>query len=252
MAASARVALVTGGAQGLGRAIAERLAREGMTIVLGDTQEEQARSTARAIEAAGSRCVAIPLDVADEQSVANIYEETQRRFGRLDALVNNAGVSGLRISVEEMPLSDWDRTLRVNLTGAFLMSRGAVALMRRLNWGRIVNICSQAARSRTGIGKANYAASKAGMLGLARVLADEVGRYGITVNSVCPSRTRTALTMANAATDRGYFDQAVALTAVGRLAEPRDTAGVVAFLCSDEASFLTGTVIDVTGGAFMP
>jgi 3-oxoacyl-[acyl-carrier protein] reductase len=247
-----RVALVTGAAQGLGLAIAERLAQEGVALVLGDRQHEQASEAARNLAALGVECVALPLDVSSEESVANTYRALLQHFGRLDILVNNAGISGMRAPLEEMPLSDWEMTLRINLTGTFLMSRGAVPIMKRQRWGRIVNISSQAARSRTGVGKCNYAASKAGMLGFARVLADEVGRSGITVNSVCPSRTVTPLTLANASGNREYFEQGAAQTALGRLAEPQDTAAAVAFLCSDEASFLTGAVIDVTGGAFMP
>lgn len=248
-----RLALITGGAQGLGRAIAERLAQNGVSLVLADVQEDGVRAAAREVaDGFGVEAVGLSLDVSQEQSVLDLYAEIERRFGKLDILVNNAGVSGMRSALEDLPLADWERTLRINLTGAFLMARSAVPMMRRGQWGRIVNVSSQAARSRTGVGKCNYAASKAGMIGFARVLADEVGRDGITVNNVCPSRTMTPLTLATAAGDDEYFKAGIAQTALGRLAVPADTAAAVAFLCSEEASFLTGAVIDVTGGAFMP
>jgi 3-oxoacyl-[acyl-carrier protein] reductase len=247
-----RLALVTGAAHGLGRAIAKRLAQDGVSVVIADVKHDAADSAAQEINESGGQAVALPLDVSDEQSVAQIYAEVQRRFGGLDILVNNAGISGARLAVEEMSLANWELTLRVNLTGTFLMSRGAIPLMKARNWGRIVNISSEASRGRTGVGKSHYAASKSGMNGFARVMADEVGRYGITVNSVAPSRTITEMTRAVASNNKDYFEQGIARTALGRLAVPPDVANVVAFLCSDEASFLTGTVIDVSGGAFMP
>jgi 3-oxoacyl-[acyl-carrier protein] reductase len=246
-----RVALVTGAAQGLGRAIAERLARDGVSIAIGDIQYQGACDAAREIGTLGVECTALHLDVSSEKSVAQAYQHTLLRFGRLDILVNSAGISGIRAPLEEMPLSDWELILRINLTGAFLMCKAGIPLMKQRKWGRIVNVASLAARSRTGVGKCHYAASKAGMVGFSRVLADEVGHEGITVNCVAPSRTLTALTLANAAGNKDYFEQGVKQTAVGRLAEPMDTAHAVAFLCSDQASFITGTVIDVNGGAFM-
>lgn len=247
-----RIALITGAAKGLGRAIAERLAQDEFAIVIADIDGHEAIKTASELGELGVHTLGLRADVADETSVAEAYAVTLQRFGRLDVLVNNAGISGRRTSVEEMSLLDWERTLQVNLTGTFLMARSAIPVMKRNHWGRIVNIASQAARSRTGMGKSQYAASKAGMVGFSRVLADEVGRDGITVNCVAPSRTMTALTMANAAGNPAYFEEGIAQTAVGRLATTLDTANVVSFLCSDQASFLTGTVIDVTGGAFMP
>jgi len=252
-----RIALITGGAQGLGRAIAERLARDGTTVVLGDLNVDAAQLTAEDIRKTAATAEGVALDVADEASVAGAFGEIERRYGRLDILVNNAGVLGLdeegkRPLVESMSLELWRRALDVNLTGTFLACRSAIPLMRRGKWGRIVNIASRAARMRTGLGNSNYAASKAGLLGFSRVLAGEVGRDGITVNCVAPSRVTTAMTLAAAARIKGYFEQNIAETAVGRLAEPSDVAESVAFLCSDAASFLTGIVLDITGGSYMP
>jgi NAD(P)-dependent dehydrogenase (short-subunit alcohol dehydrogenase family) len=149
-----------------------------------------------------------------------------------------------------MPVELWQRTLAINLTGAFLMCRAAIPLMRKGRWGRIVNIASRAARMRTGIGNANYAASKAGLLGLSRVLAGEVGKDGITVNCIAPSRIVTDMTRA-AANGEAAFAANVRDTALGRLCVPGDVAASVAFLCSDDAAFITGAILDVNGGSFM-
>lgn len=255
MADTKRVAVVTGGAQGLGRAIAERLGRGGMTVVLGDVNIDIAKSTAREMEQRGIKAIALALNVADEKSVAAFYKEVDSQLGRLDILVNNAGVLGLdqgkRPLVEEMSLELWRQTIDVNLTGVFLASRGAIPLMRRGKWGRIVSISSRAARMKTGMGNSNYAASKAGVIGFSRVMAGELGRDGITVNCVAPSRIPTAMTLASP-TSKDAFERNIAETAVGRLATPEDVANVINYLCSDEANFLTGLIVDVTGGSFMP
>ena len=253
---SDRVALVTGGAQGLGRAVAERLSASGVAVVLGDVNLDVAARTARELSASGARATALALDVASEASVAEAFQRIDAEHGRLDMLVNSAGILGLddggkRPLVEAMSLDLWRRTLDVNLTGTFLACRGAVPLMKRNKWGRIVNVASRAARMRTGIGNSNYAASKAGLIGFSRVLAGEVGRDGITVNCIAPSRVATAMTLALAGS-KEFFERNIAETAVGRLAQPSDVAETVAFLCSDAASFLTGIIIDVTGGSYMP
>lgn len=250
---SKRLALVTGGARGVGRAIAERLARDGVSLLIADIQFDAARKTADELVSAGTDAVALAVDIANEQSVQELYTEIDRRFGRLDILVNNAGVLGLvngkRAKVVDMPLASWEQTIGVNLTGVFLMSRGAVPLMARHKWGRIVNISSRSARARTNVSNAHYAAAKAGVLGFSRVLAMEVGPVGITVNSVAPSRMETEMT---AAQDSNYFSSGSSDPVLGRIASIYDVASSVAFLCSDEAEFLTGIVIDVNGGAYMP
>ena len=253
---NARVALITGGAQGLGQAIAQHLAQDGRVVLLADMNEAQAQATAQQMREAGLQAHGLAMDVASEASVAAAFGEVERVHGRLDILVNSAGILGLepdgkRPPVESMSLALWQRTLDVNLTGTFLACRGAIPLMKRGKWGRIVNIASRAARMRTGIGNSNYAASKAGLLGFSRVLAGEVGRDGITVNCIAPSRVATAMTLA-LANSKEFFERNIAETAVGRLAEPRDVAETARFLCSDAASFLTGIVVDVTGGSYMP
>jgi len=190
-----RLALITGAAAGLGRAIAERLAADGIDVLLADVQEEAVRRTTQELSTAGLPAHALNFDVTDEAAVAAAYADIDQRFGRLDILVNNAGIMGLRTPVAEMPLATWEQVLNVNLTGTFLMCRGAVPLMRRGGFGRIVNISSRAARGRSAVGSPGYAASKTALLGFSRVLAGEVGRDGITVNCVAPSTVVTPMTV---------------------------------------------------------
>jgi 3-oxoacyl-[acyl-carrier protein] reductase len=252
---SGRVALVTGGSRGIGRAIAAKLAADGHIVIVNGSAQKAAQDVADQLAGSGVQVVALAADVSDEQSVAGLIAEIERRFGRLDIVVNNAGISprvnGAKPTVETTPLEHWTRTLSVNLTGVFLVCRAGLALMKRGQWGRIVNIGSIAGRMNTGFGSAHYAASKAGMIGFSRVLAAEVGRFGITVNCVAPGRISTDMSASfgNATEiDKIY----IARTPVGRLGSPQDVASTVAFLVSDAAEFITGGVIDVTGGMFMP
>lgn len=251
----ARVALVTGANQGIGFAVAQRLAADGMTVLVNGRRPDAVNDAVRSLRESGKQAHALAGDVASGSEVAHMFEEIESRFGRLDVAVNNAGiaprVAGRSMRVEETPQPDWERTLAVNLTGAFLISRAAIGLMRRRRWGRIVNMTSQSGRMYTGFGSACYAASKAGLIGFSRVLAGEVGGDGITVNCVSPGRIKTAMaaTFANESdVDRQY----VARTPAGRVGYGEDVAAAVSFLVSDEASFITGAVIDVTGGFFMP
>lgn len=251
-----RLALITGGAQGLGRAIAERLAQEGVEIIVADLLFELAQDMAEALRAAGGLAHALALDIGSASSVAAACAEIERRFGKLDILVNNAGVSGLQegqyVPIEQTTLATWNQTLRVNLSGTLLMCQGTIPLLRRGTHSRVVNMTSRAARGRTGRAIGSYAASKAAMIGMSQVLAAELGPEGITVNCVAPSSVKSAMTLATSGGQADYFERAAEQTAVGRLAEAQDIAEAVAYLCSPEASFVTGTVIDVNGGSFMP
>ncbi len=250
-----RVALVTGANQGIGWGIAQRLSREGYTVVVNGQRADAVAKAVADLQAAGGKASGAVANVADEQSVADMFQAIRSRHGRLDVLVNNAGIAlrkdGGRVNVEDTPLDFWQRTLDVNLTGTFLVSRSAIPLMKERSWGRIINMASQVGRMKTGIGSGYYAASKAGIIGFSRVMAGELGPHGITVNCVCPGRIRTAMSASFANADE--MDRRVAaITPLRKVGHPEDVAGAVAYLASDEAGFITGTIIDITGGYFMP
>ncbi len=245
-----RIALVTGGAQGIGLGIARRLQAEGYGLAICDVNEPKLRQAGVLLAGAGEVLESL-TDVSDEGSVQAAIGAVEARFGRLDALVNCAGILGLvegrPTEVEHTPLALWQRVIAVNLTGAFLVSRAAIPVMRRSGGGRIVNVASRAARVRSG--DSAYSASKGGLLAFSRYLAGDVARYGITVNCIAPSRVETEMTRANAGPEATA--RKVAETPLGRLGTVEDMAGAVAFLLSKDASFITGAVLDVNGGSFM-
>lgn len=250
-----RVALITGANQGIGYAVAQRLAADGMRVVINGRRADAVAKAAQTLAESGADAIGLVADVSKEEAVARMFEEIQSRCGRLDVVFNNAGIApriaGRRVRVEDTPLEFWERTLAVNLTGTFLVSRAAIPLMKARRWGRIINMSSQAGRMNTGFGSAYYAASKAGMLGFARMLAGEVGEYGITVNSVTAGRIKTAMAGTFANPDE-IDQQYIVRTPMGRVGVPDDVSAAVAFLASDAASFITGAILDITGGFFMP
>ena len=247
-----RVALVTGAGRGIGRGIALRLSEAGMAVVVCDLRDDLvgqvcSELAARGVDASGAIC-----DVTDEAAVARMMADVDRRYGRLDVLVNSAGIletsGATRPTLETLSLETWSRVLSVNLTGPFLVCRAAAPLMKRAGYGRIVNIASRAARTRAG--PPAYSASKGGLVALSRVIAGELGPFGITVNCVAPSRVATDLT-ADVSTPE-IIAAKLAETPVGRIGEVEDVAAAVCYLASDEAAFVTGAIIDVSGGSFMP
>ncbi len=251
MSGPPRVALVTGAARGIGFGIAERLANDGVRVVLSDVLPEVHDAAAR-LRDTGLLAEGEIGSVADEGWTKAVVAGIHDRHGRLDILVNNAGISpkrdGQKYTVRDTPLAQWNEVLAVNLTGAFLLCREAVPGMTERGWGRIVMISSQSARTRADIAGSAYAAAKAGMISLARVLASEVGKSGVTVNSIAPGRIESPMqAVAGEAATRDYITR----IPVGRLGKAADIAATVAFLASDDASFITGATIDVTGGFFM-
>lgn len=242
-----KVAVVTGAARGIGKAIADTLARSGADVVVVDIQADLAEATAREIATGtGRRMIALKVDVADRESVRHMVNHTIEEFGRLDILVNNAGITRDNL-IMRMKEEDWDQVLDINLKGAFNCSQAVVRQMMKQHYGRIVNISSVSGVSGQA-GQTNYSSSKAGLIGFTKALAKEVGSRNITVNAVAPGFIETELT---ANLPREIRDMSIKLTPVGRFGTPQDIANAVAFLVSDEASFITGVTLQVDGGMLM-
>jgi 3-oxoacyl-[acyl-carrier protein] reductase len=241
-----RVALVTGAAQGIGRAIAEELAAAGAVIVLADVNETRLAETAAEMKAQGVDASTFTVNVANQESIEAGAKAILAKFGKVEILVNNAGITRDNLMLRMKP-ADWDLVLSINLTGAFLMTQSLLSPMLKNRWGRIVNIASVVGRAGQA-GQVNYAASKAGLIGLTRSLAREVGSRGITVNAVAPGYIETPMT---AVLSEEVTKAMLATIPLGRRGTPKDVAQAVAFLASDAAAYITGHVLDVNGGMFM-
>lgn len=242
-----KVAVVTGAAQGIGRAIAETLAQNGANVVVADLQAEKAAAAAGEIAAAtGRRVIAVQVDVSDSASAEAMITRATSEFGRVDILVNNAGITRDDL-IMRMKESDWDLVININLKGAFNCSRAVIRSMMKQRYGRIINITSVSGLSGQA-GQTNYSSSKAGLIGFTKALAKEVGPRNITVNAVAPGFIETVLTQD---LPQEIKDMAIKLTPVGRFGTPQDVANAVAFLASDEAAFITGEVLRVDGGMVM-
>jgi len=241
-----RVSIVTGASQGIGEAIARDLAGEGSTVVLVDVQMEKLEAVARTIVEAGGRADPRQVDVADTAAVESVVAAAAAAHGRIDHLVNNAGITrdGLLMRMKE---EDWDAVLRVNLKGTFNFSKAVIRPMIAAKYGRIVNIASVAGLMGNA-GQANYAASKAGVIAFARSLAREVAARGITVNAVAPGFIATAMTDVLPEAVKAAYLEIIPMKKFGL---PKDVASAVKFLLSEDAAYITGQVVSVNGGMYM-
>ncbi|MFV2197405.1 3-oxoacyl-ACP reductase FabG [Nocardiopsis sp. LOL_012] len=249
MSPTPRVAIVTGAARGIGAGTAERLAREGRAVAVLDLKEADAQEVVDRITAAGGKAIAVGCDVSDEEQVQTAVDSVAERLGSPEILVNNAGV--LRDNLLfKMTASDWDIVMNVHLRGSFLMSKAVQAYMVKTKWGRIVNLSSSSALGNRG--QANYSAAKAGIQGLTKTLAIELGQFGVTANAVAPGFIETDMTRATA--ERIGIDyeamkeHRAKQTPVRRTGVPEDIANAVAFFTGEEAGFVSGQVIYVAGG----
>jgi 3-oxoacyl-[acyl-carrier protein] reductase len=246
MTLTGRVALVTGASQGIGHACALKLAASGAIVAAAARNQEKLDALVAQVTSAGGQAVAIPMDVSDEDQIKSGCKAAISQFGKIDILVNNAGITRDQL-ILRMKRADWDAVLNTNLTSAYLLTQQVMSSMLKQRWGRIINITS--VFGQTGqAGQANYASSKAGLIGLTMAVAREVGSRGITCNAVAPGLIDTAMT---AVLSEELKQSALKTIPLGRQGTPDDVANAVRFLASEEASYITGHVLNVNGGLLM-
>lgn len=245
-----RIALITGAGHGIGRATAIRFAAEGARVAVNDVDQAAAQETVAAIEGAGGEAFFAPADVTNRAQVEAMIDQIVERWGRLDILINNAGITRDALTVkvkdgavQKMEEAAWDAVLNVNLKGSFLCAQAAAVPMIRQRYGKITNTASTAWLGN--IGQANYSASKAGIVGLTRTLALELARFNINVNCIAPGGVKTRMT---AAMPEKVMERLLQRIPLGRMAEPEEIAALHAFLASDEAAYITAQVITIDGG----
>lgn len=242
-----RVVIVTGAGQGIGRVFAKGFAQAGARVVIAELNESKAASVAAEILEAGGQALAVTTDVADEASIKEMVEVVEDEWDRIDVLINNAGIfSTLEMRpFDQIPLEEWEKVLRVNLTGPFLCARAVLPAMRRAQWGRIINVASGAVR----LGRPNYLhyiASKAALAGMSLSMARELGKDGITVNAILPGATFTEIERKTVTPEQK--ERIVAMQCIPRPEVPEDLVGAVLFLASDASGFVTGQSINLDGG----
>lgn len=250
-----KVALVTGAARGLGKATALELAAHGAVIIINDYQSEtEASELAKGVEAQGAVAKTYMADVSQKEQVRQMVSDIKESFGRIDILINNVGISpkhnGVKKPIYEMDPEEWEKVIRINLSGAFYCTRYVAPLMIENGWGRIVNMASLAGRAYVYglVPGAHYAASKAGIIGFTRVCAAELAPFNILVNAVAPGRTKTDM-MTDTSDEMNQ--ESLKTTPLGRFGDPEDVAKMVRFLASEENRYIVGATIDINGGRAM-
>jgi 3-oxoacyl-[acyl-carrier protein] reductase len=246
MSLAGRVALVTGASQGIGRACALKLASAGIAVAVAARNREKLDELVSEIKASGANAAAFSLDVSDEEQIKSAFKAVLGQFGKIDILVNNAGITRDQL-VMRMKRADWDMVLNTNLTSAYCCIQQVIGSMLKQRWGRIINITSIFGQMGQA-GQANYAASKAGLIGLTMAIAREVASRSITCNAVAPGFIETAMT---SSLPDDVKQTGLKLIPLGRIGTPEDVANAVAFLASEEASYITGHVLNVNGGMLM-
>jgi 3-oxoacyl-[acyl-carrier protein] reductase len=241
-----RIAFITGASRGIGRACAIALSAGGAKVVLAARQVDKLEEVAAQIRAGGGEAFVVPIDLASQDSIKEAFSKASKEFGRVDILINNAGLTRDGLALR-MKRDDWDAVIQTNLSGSFFCIQQVLPAMVRERWGRIVNITSVVGESGNA-GQANYAASKAGLIGLTKSLAQELGSRSITVNAVAPGFVETDMTASLSDELKAKITESVPLRRIGK---PEDIATAVKFLTGDEAAYITGHVLDVNGGMFM-
>ena len=241
-----RVALVTGASRGIGREIALTLCRSNFDVVVASPEVEKNEEVAETIRQCGGNTMTLDLDVSSRDSVKAGVDAVLKQMGRIDVLVNNAGITRDALSLRMKP-EDWDKVIQINLTGAFFMAQAVIPAMMKERWGRIINIASVVGEMGNA-GQANYVSSKAGLIGLTKCLALELASRNITVNAVAPGYIETDMT---AVLPQEVKDRMLAMIPLKRFGQPKDIANAVKFLASDEAGYITGAVLRVNGGMYM-
>ena len=242
---SGKVAIVTGGGQGMGRAVAQRFVEAGARVVVNDKNAGAAQRVAGAL---GDAALSAPGDVTIKSDVDSVVMTAADAFGAIDILVNNAGIL-FSTTLADMEEGEWDLVIDVNMKGTYLFSRAVLPFMKRAGWGRIVNFASTAGKAVSTLGGPHYTAAKAGILGLTRATAKEVAPFGITVNAVCPGLVNTEMVQQNVSPER--LEAYLQSFPISRICEPWEVAELVAFLASDRASYITGASLDINGGDLM-
>ena len=247
-----RIALVTGASRGIGASTAKILAQRGARVAISARTVSDLGAVGAFIQKNGGEALAVPCDVVDPPQVEAMMAAVLKKWGRLDILVNNAGLGTPAKPVEEISPEEWDETIRLNLKSVFLCIRAAAPVMKRQKYGRIVNVSSFAGRFFSRLSGPSYSSAKAGMLGFTRHMAAELGPFGICVNSVAPSPTLSERVKVKwDSRPEGERHKILAGIPLGRVAQPEEIATVIAFLASDDASYVNGVCIDVNGGSWM-